>query len=602
MLVMENPEEVLQILERYTKLKPKEIPQELEEYIRHVAKTGDTVYRWPNIKYLFREKLINVIKQFHDSTPCLEDLPQYPNVDPFNYETMKNGLLERLDTFNAAPFTIQRISELLSDPRKQYTRIDKFMRAVEKNILVVSTIEPGRKTTDSENGDSLDSMVNGDLPTDVDVDIDMPSTALPSINTLTTSAAVIMAEVAAVAKFVSSASKSPTPEDSSNLPDTLETSEAEPEVNITDSIEKFEATPPEEGEKIADIQEASTSSPLVVIKPLESTTEAPTKVEESETSNEAAEVAVPVEAATIAESTPEEVEKTDSDNSNVTISSSSSDDSNSTDENESLPGQGSDVEDKSTTPVSTAVSEPPVGEKLEKTDEENVSNEAEEVDPAAPAEAPSEALNVGEEVKPSPNAEAAPDTKENEEIPTNTECPVEEEVQQEKHQEESPVEPQVPEETAVNEPVVPQSPPIAFQSTDTDKNQVLELRNRTEDGEPVCKKPMESEMLIEVPPALPLDNPPSTSVDPIDVASQMVADEGTLVPPNAGELTTDEPHVGAPTTGESTDLILPLEVAEMEVAPVPSDVSEMATEEDPTAAKVDDAMEVDESSMEPMDQ
>lgn len=63
------------------------------------------------------------------------DLPQYPNVDPFNYETMKNGLLERLDTFNAAPFTIQRISELLSDPRKQYTRIDKFMRAVEKNIL-----------------------------------------------------------------------------------------------------------------------------------------------------------------------------------------------------------------------------------------------------------------------------------------------------------------------------------------------------------------------------------------------------------------------------------------------------------------------------------
>lgn len=63
------------------------------------------------------------------------DLPQYPNVDPFNYETMKNSLLERLDTFSAAPFTIQRIAELLSDPRKQYTRIDKFMRAVEKNIL-----------------------------------------------------------------------------------------------------------------------------------------------------------------------------------------------------------------------------------------------------------------------------------------------------------------------------------------------------------------------------------------------------------------------------------------------------------------------------------
>lgn len=63
------------------------------------------------------------------------DLPEYPNVDPFNYETMKNALLERLEAFHAAPFTVQRICELLIDPRKQYSRIDKFMRAVEKNIL-----------------------------------------------------------------------------------------------------------------------------------------------------------------------------------------------------------------------------------------------------------------------------------------------------------------------------------------------------------------------------------------------------------------------------------------------------------------------------------
>lgn len=56
-------------------------------------------------------------------------------MDPFNYETMKTSLLERLDQFNAAPFTVQRLCELLIDPRKQYSRIDKFMRALEKNIL-----------------------------------------------------------------------------------------------------------------------------------------------------------------------------------------------------------------------------------------------------------------------------------------------------------------------------------------------------------------------------------------------------------------------------------------------------------------------------------
>ena len=146
------------------------------------------------------------------------DLPHYPNVDPFNYETMKTALLERLESFSAAPFTVQRICELLTDPRKQYSRIDKFMRAIEKNILVVSTTEPGRPKSladSSDYSDSLDSMVNGssnatggalgdDLAGDIDVDIELengtssaaggseadvpPKTAvLPSINTLNSS-------------------------------------------------------------------------------------------------------------------------------------------------------------------------------------------------------------------------------------------------------------------------------------------------------------------------------------------------------------------------------------------------------------------------------
>lgn len=65
---MENPEEILQILERFAKLKQKDIPKELNEYLGFVAKTGDTVYRWEMIKYLFREKLMQVIKDFHDTS------------------------------------------------------------------------------------------------------------------------------------------------------------------------------------------------------------------------------------------------------------------------------------------------------------------------------------------------------------------------------------------------------------------------------------------------------------------------------------------------------------------------------------------------------
>lgn len=109
----------------------------------------------------------------YENFALFSELPQYPNVDPFNYETMKKMLIEKLDSFAAAPFTIQRISELLSDPRKQYSRIDKFMRAVEKTILVVSTVPPGRNRSESENGDSFDSALNGEFASEVNVDVDM---------------------------------------------------------------------------------------------------------------------------------------------------------------------------------------------------------------------------------------------------------------------------------------------------------------------------------------------------------------------------------------------------------------------------------------------
>ncbi|KAK3908640.1 Serine/threonine-protein phosphatase 4 regulatory subunit 2 [Frankliniella fusca] len=139
---MDNPEEVLHSLEEFAKLKHKNIPRELEDYLMYVARTGDPVYQWQTVKILFREKLLSVITEFYETTPTLDISPS-PNVDPFNYETMKSVLLERLEAFSNAPFTVQRLCELLTTPRKEYNRPDKFMRAIEKNILVVSTREPG---------------------------------------------------------------------------------------------------------------------------------------------------------------------------------------------------------------------------------------------------------------------------------------------------------------------------------------------------------------------------------------------------------------------------------------------------------------------------
>lgn len=62
---MDNPEEVMQILERFNVQKNPEINPILEEYLQFVARTGDSVYAWALVKNLFREKLINVITDFH---------------------------------------------------------------------------------------------------------------------------------------------------------------------------------------------------------------------------------------------------------------------------------------------------------------------------------------------------------------------------------------------------------------------------------------------------------------------------------------------------------------------------------------------------------
>ncbi|KOB76867.1 Serine/threonine-protein phosphatase 4 regulatory subunit 2 [Operophtera brumata] len=170
---MENAEEIFHFLDDFSKRKPKTIPQELNEYLAYVARTGDPVYQWSLVKSLFKEKLLNVITDFYETTPSIE-IPPYPNVDPFNYDIMKNSLLERLDSFTSAPFTVQRLCELLTFPRKQYNRIDKFMRAIEKNILVVSTREPGiQRHSETENGEANEPIVNGSDNSEYHVDVEM---------------------------------------------------------------------------------------------------------------------------------------------------------------------------------------------------------------------------------------------------------------------------------------------------------------------------------------------------------------------------------------------------------------------------------------------
>nr|SVE71900.1 EOG090X0BWU [Daphnia similis]SVE72526.1 EOG090X0BWU [Daphnia similis] len=150
---------ILDALNDYDKQKTPEIPKSLEEYINHLAKTGETLFPWPKIRGVLRHKLELVIANFKEVCPT-ENLPPCPNVEPFKFEIVRDKILQQFDSFTCAPFTIQRLCELLCAPRKHYKRTDKFMRGIEKNLLVVTTVDPEQRKR-SESVSSSQSLVNG---------------------------------------------------------------------------------------------------------------------------------------------------------------------------------------------------------------------------------------------------------------------------------------------------------------------------------------------------------------------------------------------------------------------------------------------------------
>ncbi|XP_068247544.1 serine/threonine-protein phosphatase 4 regulatory subunit 2 [Palaemon carinicauda] len=141
---MDNLETLLEELERFEKKGGNGTSKVLEEYIQHVAKTGDPLFPWHRIRYFMRFMLATVMNDFYENCGG-EDVGECGNVPAFSYVPTREKILHHFDTFSGAPFTIQRLCEIMIDPTRHYKRTDKFLRGLEKNVLVVSTVEPGRQ-------------------------------------------------------------------------------------------------------------------------------------------------------------------------------------------------------------------------------------------------------------------------------------------------------------------------------------------------------------------------------------------------------------------------------------------------------------------------
>ncbi|XP_065178912.1 serine/threonine-protein phosphatase 4 regulatory subunit 2-like [Sycon ciliatum] len=130
-------EEIFHALQEFSETPQslRQLSQPIEDLLESVAKTGELDHPWNLVRPAIHFKLHKVLGDFFEST-------NYPDRTEAEREhaEMKATIFDRLLSFDRAPFTLQRLCELVVWPQKHYTRCDKYMRGVIKVVKVVSTI------------------------------------------------------------------------------------------------------------------------------------------------------------------------------------------------------------------------------------------------------------------------------------------------------------------------------------------------------------------------------------------------------------------------------------------------------------------------------
>lgn len=121
---------------------------ELRGVLAETALTGILRYPWHLLKPLIATQIKQLLQDFQ-AAEQVDVGPMRPLPFGETLEGCYEILAGYLDKLAHAPFTIQRLCELVLEPQKQYSRLDKVVVAIEKLLMVISTVPvdenvPGR--------------------------------------------------------------------------------------------------------------------------------------------------------------------------------------------------------------------------------------------------------------------------------------------------------------------------------------------------------------------------------------------------------------------------------------------------------------------------
>ncbi|KAM0954226.1 putative protein phosphatase 4 core regulatory subunit R2 [Dioscorea sansibarensis] len=129
-----------------------------------IAATGKFWHDWEVLRSLLSSQLKQALEQYPESQMVGGDGSQLSSLSGETYAELATRLEEALLSFSdGPPFTLQRLCEILLSPKSTYKTLSKLALALEKNLLVTSTIarstEPYptellQKSAESEKGSS----------------------------------------------------------------------------------------------------------------------------------------------------------------------------------------------------------------------------------------------------------------------------------------------------------------------------------------------------------------------------------------------------------------------------------------------------------------
>jgi serine/threonine-protein phosphatase 4 regulatory subunit 2 len=106
----------------------------MADTLQEVAKSGHSTQAWSELKHVICAKIEEVCAEYYASNKDIDAAGE-------SYQEVLQRLKALLAEFPNAPFTVQRLCELLLDPHRVYfTSTRKVMSALEKLLTVSSTV------------------------------------------------------------------------------------------------------------------------------------------------------------------------------------------------------------------------------------------------------------------------------------------------------------------------------------------------------------------------------------------------------------------------------------------------------------------------------